>query len=39
VTHQRAPYLTALVSAERFMKDAWSKEAVAPNPAHLSGPV
>ncbi|HEY1548984.1 MAG TPA: acyl-CoA desaturase [Kofleriaceae bacterium] len=27
--HHSAPYLTALASAERFMRDAWSKHAVA----------
>ena len=26
--HHRAPYLTALGSAERFMRDAWSRDAV-----------
>jgi fatty acid desaturase len=28
--HQTEPYLTALASAERFMRDAWSREAVVP---------
>jgi fatty acid desaturase len=32
--HQSEPYLTALASAERFMRDAWSKHAVAPDPTH-----
>ena len=43
VTHQRAPYVTALRSAERFMRDAWSKHAVtsqqAAPVAPLAGPV
>jgi delta8-fatty-acid desaturase len=29
VTHHSEPYLTALAKAERFMRDAWSKHAVA----------
>ena len=28
VPHHSAPYLDALVIAERFMRDAWSKDAV-----------
>jgi fatty acid desaturase len=28
ITHHREPYLVALRSAERFMRDAWSKDAV-----------
>ena len=43
VTHHRAPYVTALRSAERFMRDAWSKDAVtsqqAAPVAQLAGPV
>jgi fatty acid desaturase len=40
LTHHRAPYLIALRNAERFMRDAWAKDAVqidlevaAPDPA------
>ena len=29
ITYHREPYLDALVSARRFMRDAWSKDAVA----------
>jgi len=32
IVHHSAPYLTALRSAERFMRDAWSKAAVTPAP-------
>jgi len=36
VTHQREPYLVALVSARRFMSDAWSKEAIVPEPTLIA---
>jgi fatty acid desaturase len=36
INHQSAPYLTALASAERFMRDAWSKDAVTSAPALLA---
>jgi fatty acid desaturase len=33
VLHHSVPYLSALASAERFMRDAWSKDAVEPESA------
>ncbi|HEY1815482.1 MAG TPA: acyl-CoA desaturase [Kofleriaceae bacterium] len=36
LTHHRAPYLSALASAEQFMRDAWSKAAVAPQHVSLA---